>query len=64
MDDAAVAAGLMAGEIGFLLEQEQRASRLTLEEVHGGRDTDNAAADHHIVEEHLFFPPASGCREV
>jgi hypothetical protein len=52
MNDATVVAGLMAGELGLLLEDHQTDTRPSFEEAHCGRHPDDAAADHAIVESH------------
>ena len=50
MDDAAVPAGLVAGDAGFLFENEDRPRGLVLLKPARHRQPDDPAADHHDVQ--------------
>ena len=45
MDDAAVVAGLMLRQLGFLFEDEKLQARVGLADFERGGETDDAAAD-------------------
>ena len=62
MDDAAVPAGLMRGDLGFLLEHDNRSPRPLEEELARYGKTDDASPDDHAVRmgrRHVAFGSAA-----
>ncbi|BCJ91935.1 hypothetical protein IZ6_26700 [Terrihabitans soli] len=62
MDDAAVAAGLMRREPGFLLENNDRHAWEALPELDRRRKTDDAATYNYNIAVKHMSSPASRCR--
>jgi hypothetical protein len=56
MNDPAVVAGLMAGELGLFLEDHEADARSSLEEAHRSRHPDDPAADHAVVQMYGHHP--------
>ncbi|MPN39575.1 hypothetical protein SDC9_187103 [bioreactor metagenome] len=54
MNDAAVVARLVTGRAGLFFQQRNSGVRIDINQLHGGRHTDNAAANNHKIIHPLF----------